>query len=227
MRTLRNVMSRRCASKRTVRDVLDVRASMVTVSSVSAPPGEYVPTADHRVVMYGVSWTDFESFLAMRGDAGPRVTYLEGTLELMSPSKDHEVIKVRLMHLIQAYLNHAGVPFQGAGEWLLKHAPADAGIEPDDCYIVGAQTKDRPDLALEVVSTSGGIQKLEVYRRLGVGEVWFWKNNELRYYVLVDDAYEERTTSALIPTFDRAFAYQMLELPLLSDVWRAIRARLG
>ena len=54
----------------------------------SVPPCEYVPTADQRIVMHGISWEAFESILNVRGDALPRVTYLEGTLELMSPSKD-------------------------------------------------------------------------------------------------------------------------------------------
>jgi hypothetical protein len=38
---------------------------------------------------------------------------------------------------------------------------AHRGGEPDDCYIVGAdQSKDRPDLVIEVIGTSGGIDKL-------------------------------------------------------------------
>jgi Uma2 family endonuclease len=200
---------------------------MVTVSVDSVPKGEYVPTADQRVVMYGLSWADFESFLAMRGESGPRVTYLEGTLELMSPSRDHEKITNRLRAIVQAYLDHLGVAYEDVGAWLLKHAPKEAGLEPDDCYLVGNLDKDRPDLALEVVWTSGGIQKLEVYRRLGIGEVWFWKNDELTFHVLVDGAYLERTTSAIIPAFDRSLAYEMLELPSLSDVRRVLRERLG
>lgn len=220
-------MSRGCAPKLVVQDVLDTRASMVTVSVDSVPRGEYVPTADHRVVMYGLSWTDFETFLAMRGDSGPRVTYLEGTLELMSPSRDHEVIKTRLAAIVEVYLDHLGIPYEGVGAWLLKHAPKEAGLEPDECYLVGNLERERPDLAIEVVWTSGGIQKLEVYRRLGIGEVWFWKDDKITFHVLVGDAFEERPTSVLLPAFDRELAYEMLELPSLSAVKRALRERLG
>ncbi len=200
---------------------------MVTVSVDSVPAGEYVPTADHRVTMYGLSWSDFQSFLDLRGETGPRVTYLEGTLELMSPSRDHEAIKMRLAAVVQAYLDTIGITYDGAGAWLLKNAPDEAGLEPDDCYIVGDIEKDRPDLALEVVWTSGGISKLEVYRRLGVAEVWIWKNDVLTFHVLVGDSYEERDTSTCIPSFDKRLAYEMLELPALSDVRRALRQRLG
>ncbi|MEG4506483.1 Uma2 family endonuclease [Microcoleus sp. F6_B4] len=33
-----------------------------------------------------------------------------------------------------------------------------------------------PDLAIEVVFTSGGIDKLQLYKRLGIPEVWFWED---------------------------------------------------
>jgi len=36
----------------------------------------------------------------------------------------------------------------------------------------------------EVVWTSGGIDKLEIYRRLGVGEVWRWKDSRIEIHVL-------------------------------------------
>lgn len=200
---------------------------MVSVSIGSIPRGEYVPTADQRVVMHNLSWTDFEAFLAMRGESLPRVTYLEGTLELMSPSHDHEKINIRLARTVEAYLDQRDIPYEGVGSWLLKSSPEEAGLEPDSCYLIRDLEGDRPHLALEVVWTSGGIQKLEVYRRLGVGEVWFWKNGKLTYFVLVGDAYEERTTSALIPDFDQEVVDQMLELPSLSAVKKALRDRFG
>jgi Uma2 family endonuclease len=46
------------------------------------------------------------------------------------------------------------------------------GLEPDECYSIGHARK-LPDFALEVVETSGGIDTLEAYRRLGFREVWF------------------------------------------------------
>ncbi len=58
------------------------------MSSLAAiPAGEYVPTADERIVMYNAPWSHFEIQLAMRGDASaPRMAYLDGALELLSPS---------------------------------------------------------------------------------------------------------------------------------------------
>jgi len=190
----------------------------------SVPRGEHVPTADHRIVMYGVSWDAFEAFLALRGDARPRVTYSRGALELMSPSSDHEIIKKRFAACIEAYFNQLGITYEGVGEWLIKRAP-DASLEPDECYMLHTK-KDRPDLAIEVVWTSGGIDKLKVYQTLCIPEVWFWIDDKVTVHVLTDAGYETRTKSALVPDFDFSLVGEMLALPNLSDVHRALRERL-
>lgn len=198
-----------------------------TLESVDA--GEFVPLADHRVWMSNVSWNDFESFIAVRGEdaAGPRVAYLEGTLELMSPSADHESIKKCFAIVVEAYLDHLGVRYRGVGSWLLKHAASKVGLEPDECYLIGDVTKPRPDLALEVAWTSGGMDKLELYRRLGVPEVWIWKRNTVSFFVLTDDGYAQQPTSSYIPTFDPALLAEMLALETHSDVKRELRKRFG
>ena len=193
----------------------------------SVPRGEYVPTADQRIVMYGRSWEHFESIIELRGldTRWPRVTYLEGALELMSPSIDHDERSRFLHEIVIAFLDRAGLEYRAGGAWLLKEAPKKAGLEPDESYIIGNLDKHRPDLAIEVVWTSGGIDKLEVYRRLGVGEVWFWKSDALHFHVLSGDTYEVREHSACVPGFDKQVAYDIMTLRSLSAVRRALRER--
>jgi hypothetical protein len=76
---------------------------------------------------------------------------------------------------------------------------ADAGFEADECYVLGAPRDGRPDLALEVVWTSGGLQKLDVYRAFGVPEVWIWQQGELRAFVLEAGEYRPAAQSRLLP----------------------------
>jgi len=59
-----------------------------------------------------------------------------------------------------------------------------------------------PDLAVEVVVTSGGINKLEAYKRLQIPEVWFWENGALRMYSLGADGYAEVDRSFVLPDLD-------------------------
>ncbi|MBI5543642.1 MAG: Uma2 family endonuclease, partial [Deltaproteobacteria bacterium] len=49
-------------------------------------------------------WKDFERFLAARGESsGIRVSYLDGAMEIMSPSSSHELIKKRIARLLEAW----------------------------------------------------------------------------------------------------------------------------
>lgn len=101
-----------------------------------------------------------------------------------------------------------------------------SALEPDDCYILHDSTKTRPDLAIEVVWTHGGMDKLDVYRALGVPEVWIWQDDFLHYFVLTGSTYVEQPRSALLPDFDARIVNEILELDMLSDVHRELRTRL-
>lgn len=199
------------------------------VSLDSIPAGEYVPTADQRVVMVGVPWAHFEAFLALRGDtAGPRMAYLDGQMEIMSPSKDHERFKSYIGCLLEAYALARDIDLSPYGSWTLREAPKTAGAEPDECYILGAeQHKETPDLVIEVIWTSGGIDKLEIYRRLGVGEVWLWREGVITMYVLRGERYEESARSRCFPDLDMRLLCSFLDRPTAMQAVRAFRAALG
>ncbi|MGH9381739.1 MAG: Uma2 family endonuclease [Thermoanaerobaculia bacterium] len=169
--------------------------------AASVQPGEIVGSADQRVVLHGVPWAHFEAILALRGDEpAPRMTYLKGELELMAPSRPHEGIKSLLGRMVELYALETGTPLSSFGSWTLKHPPAEIAIEPDECYILGnPRGKDRPDLAIEVIWTSGGLSKLEIYRGLRVPEVWQWREGAIRVFWLEGDDYGEVTGSRLFP----------------------------
>jgi Uma2 family endonuclease len=161
---------------------------------------------DQRIVLHDVSWKEFELLLAVRGDrAGVRMTYLEGELELMSPSQSHEGIKTAIARILEAWAMDQGLTLEGYGSWTLKNAPKERGLEPDECYILGSDPKERPDLAIEVIWTSGGIDKLEVYRGLGVEEVWLWRKGEIEVHVLRGERYHRVEGSLLLPELDLDF----------------------
>ncbi|HVS66366.1 MAG TPA: Uma2 family endonuclease [Thermoanaerobaculia bacterium] len=195
------------------------------VINATIPPGEHVPTADQRLVRYGVPWEHFEAELALRGDRPvPRMAYLDGALELMTPSQRHENLKSMIGRLIEVYALENGIELSPYGSWTLRNAPQEAGVEPDECYIVGLdQTKEIPDLAIEVVWTSGGIDKLEIYRRLGVGEVWFWRAGRIAVHVLLDETYLKAPSSELFPGLDLELLCSFLDHPTATKAMREFR----
>lgn len=192
------------------------------------PRGEIVATADQRVVLYGVPWSHYEAQLAFRGEkASPRIAYLDGAMEIMSPSKDHERIKSYVGRLLETFALVRGLDLSPYGSWTLKQAPKRAGVEPDECYLIGAdQRRDTPDVVIEVVWTSGGIDKLEAYRRLGVPEVWIWRRESIQIYVLRGETYEEADQSVGFPGLDLALLVSFLDHPTAMQAVRAYRAAL-
>ena len=158
---------------------------------------------DQRVYLHGVSWDDYETLLSIRGESsGVRITFLRGEVELMSPSIDHEGYKTCVARLLEVFAMVMGLDLNGFGSWTIKSQPDERGAEPDECYILGRQTKSRPDIAIEVIWTHGGIDKLEVYRGLGVPEVWNWKDGRIAVHRLEGGSYVERDRSAVLPDLD-------------------------
>jgi Uma2 family endonuclease len=182
---------------------------------------------EERQMISSVSWEQYEAVLADLGDSPVyHVTFLDGTLEIMSPSRRHEVRAENIGRLLEAYLEETRMRFWGLGSTTFRRAEKRGGTEPDKSYNLGTE-KEFPDLAMEVIVTSGGIDKLEVYRRIGVTEVWFFQDNGFAVYHLRGEAYERMSTSELLPALDLAmladYAMQPDPLEALMEYRRRVR----
>lgn len=197
------------------------------VALTNRPAGEYVPTADHRVVLAGVSWEHYEVELIMRGEKStPRIAYLEGAMELISPSREHERITSYLGRLIEVFAELHDIELSPYRSWTLKSG-RNAGGEPDECYIVGAdQSKPRPDLVIEVIWTSGGLDKLAIYQQLGIAEVWFWVDGKLEVHALGAGGYARAASSQWLPGLDLDLLCSFLDRRSVHVAKREFRAAL-
>ena len=158
-----------------------------------------------------------------------------GILDLF-PDKESTyelILAPRFARLLEAWAETAGVRLEGYGSWTLKDEERDCGAEPDECYCVNRLARsdeDRPDLAIEVVWTSGGINKLEVYRRLGVREVWFYERGSLRFFTLRGDrgreSYVEIPLSEILPQLPRELLLECMREPDQTAAVLALRATL-
>lgn len=174
------------------------------MSSFALSPSP-LPTAEQRLLLSGVSWRQYELFLATLGNDFPnlRLSYLEGVLEIMATSPEHEELKKMIGMLLEAYFQEARIRFHAIGSATFRKEMAQRGLEPDECYCLDRK-KEFPDLALEVVVTSGMVDKLEIYKGLGVQEVWQWKEGEFSLYHLRSTGYEAIAKSELLPNLDIA-----------------------
>jgi len=187
------------------------------------------PVEDKIVVLHGLSWSDYQRQLELRGERSlPRFAYLEGDLEIMTTSPPHESLKSRIGCLVEAWCLEKDIEFSTYGSWTLEKKEAERGVEPDECYVFGIDTDPaRPHLATEVVWTSGGIRKLDIYRKLGVQEVWFWRKGRLTVHSLNGDQYLEAATSAALPGIDLVQLCSYLDRPTTSQAIREYRAALN
>ncbi|WP_013324883.1 Uma2 family endonuclease [Gloeothece verrucosa] len=182
---------------------------------------------EERFITDGVTWEEYENLLEKLGDSlAYRVTYLDGTLEIMSPSRRHEFDKKNISRLLEIYLEEKRIPFWGLGSTTFRQEQKRGGTEPDECYCIGTE-KEFPDLAIEVVVSSGGINKLAVYQRLGVKEVWFWRNNKIDVYHLREENYEQIAKSELFPELDLNLLVYYAAQPSPLEAILAFRAALG
>jgi Uma2 family endonuclease len=197
------------------------------MESFSPPTEEETFNVDHRVCLHGVSWDQYQQLLEMRGDhSAPRFTYVEGDLEIMSPSGAHEHIKGKWSRLIEAWADETGVELESYGSWTLKRRKEERGVEPDECYVLGRANAKVPDLALEVNWTPGGFEKLEIYRRLGVREVQTWERGRISVHVLRRGHYVRVRRSEVLPGLDLRLVAQHLEVSTQTEAVRLFRAAL-
>ncbi len=100
------------------------------------------------------------------------------------------------------------------------------GAEPDECYIVGNSTeKAVPDLAIEVEwSFATGLSKPEIYRRLGVRELWTLKSDgRLVVRILEKGEWVEHARSKLVPKLDLTWLRSFLDIDPQSKAVRMLR----
>lgn len=197
-------------------------------AAVSLSSHDDTPREDHTVQLRGVSWEDYERLLEVRGDhSAPRFTYLRGTLEIMTPSKDHEGIKSLIAGLLEAWCIDRGIEIMPYGSWTLKDRKEERGAEPDECYVFGTEPAERPHLAIEVEWTSGGLDKLEVYKKLGVGEIWYWRKGAISVFVREKDDYQEVARSRLVPELNIELLASFLDRRSLTRAVRDFRAAIA
>ena len=161
----------------------------------------YLQKQDQTFSLAGMSWRDYEKFNCEEY-LGYRISYFKGVITLVSPSKNHERIAQTIGILVCAYCRKFNLPYFPMGSTRLENKPL-AGKEPDVSFAFNLD-KDIPDLAIEVIFSSGSLDELNKYQTIGVKEVWFWRNNKVTFYQLQTQGYIETDRSIFLPSLTSA-----------------------
>jgi Uma2 family endonuclease len=161
-------------------------------------------TKDHDTsfTISNISWFQYETLLNQLNDSSAfRIKYLDGVLTIMAPSRNHEMIKKRMANLLEIYCVEKDINYYPTGSTTFRKEEKRGGLEPDESYCFET-LKDYPDLAIEVIFTSGSLASLKIYQKLGVKEVWFWENDQLYIYYLAEENQQE---------FSQTFGYKLVK----------------
>lgn len=157
---------------------------------------------EQRVILHGISYKDYVLLGDVLGHRpGLHLTYANGTLEIMTTSPLHEHLKTLIARLLELHALLTGIRILGFGSATYRREEKEKGLEPDECYCIDTK-KDFPDLAIEVVVTSGGVDELVVYEGLGVREVWIFEDGAFRLFELGAGGYEPRERSRFFRDLD-------------------------
>ena len=181
---------------------------------------ERIARQDQTLSLAGMTWADYEQ-LTQEEYSGYRVSYFRGVITIVSPSQNHETIAEVINYLVVAYCRKYRLLYFPMRSTTLKNE-ALVGKEPDVSFAFGTR-KSTPDLAIEVVYSSGGLTDLEKYQYLGVKEVWFWQNNQMSFYQLVNSSYLQIQNSNYLPKLTPIFLVEFVnrgltESPLTIEV---------
>ena len=149
------------------------------MSQVSTPP------RPQHLTLYGVSWREYTRMLrAFAERPGYHLTYDRGTLEIMSPLFAHEFGADLLGRFVVVLTEELGLPIQAARSTTFRRRRMRRGLEADHSWWIAhaAQIRGKeridlrvdppPDLAIEIDLTHRSINRMSIYARLRVPEVW-------------------------------------------------------
>ena len=144
--------------------------SATAVRDASPPTCAEVPGQPKpRVLLHGVSWETYEGLLRVLGDEHPalRLTYREGTLEIMTTSRRHERIKKFIARLLEAWAEERNIRFD--------YRYADGFLDR-----LPALAEELVRLNPDVIGLDVGITLLSA-ENLRTGNVWRWfmRNSEI------------------------------------------------
>lgn len=173
-----------------------------------------IQNKDKTITLADMTWEDYES-LTEDNNSSYRLAYHEKIITIMSPSRNHERIAQTIIILINAYCRFFKLKYFALGSTDIKNPPL-TGKQPDASYCFNTE-KTIPDLAIEVIYSSGGISDLDKYKSLNVEEVWLWQNNSLKIYRLLDSNWNQTNTSKNLDKLNSSLLNKYIKQGLTKD----------
>ena len=167
---------------------------------------------DQTVILRGIHWDTYERLLAdQQQSSGTRLNFDCGTLEIVSPSSEHEQLKETITLLFQLMASELEIDVVAAGSTTFRRKDLRKGFEPDaSFYIRNAQAVRKrpqsdlrrdppPDVVVEIQITNPAIDKLSIFAAAAVPEVWLYRDDQVEILALESKTYQKKMESSFLP----------------------------
>ncbi|MFP4132990.1 MAG: Uma2 family endonuclease [Halothece sp.] len=182
----------------------------------------FSPT-ETNLILQGIRWETYQALLQdLSKTSRKRLTYDREILEIMTPLPEHEINKRFLGRIVETATEVLGLEIYSWGSVTLMRKDLQRGIEPDECYYISREATMRgkltldlnhdppPDLAIEVDITSSSLNRLDIYAKLGITEVWRFDGQNLLIYILQNEVYQQQEKSKVLSVLSRSEILQFL-----------------
>jgi len=166
------------------------------------------------VLLQGVTWQQYVALRDAEQNSHVRMTFDHGSLDLMSPTRLHERVRILISNCILVWVEEKRIPIQSCSSTTFRREDVQCGLEPDNCYYIEHESAVRerdeidlaidppPDLAIEVDVSYSSPNRMKTYAGLGIPAIWRWHSDELRLYSLdASRRYVEISASVALPGF--------------------------
>lgn len=184
--------------------------------STTVSPGE------QRVVLRDVDWETYLSLAEKTDRPGKLITYDCGVLEIMSPSRNHEIFKSMIGRMVERYAEIRSIDATSTASTTFKSPASRRAFEADESFYIEHESVVRgrseidlqidppPDLVIEIEQTRSAINKLALFAEFGIAEVWRFDGTNLWIGCLANGQYITSLSSTVLPSFPVEHAVEIL-----------------
>ena len=178
---------------------------------------------ENTTLLMGIRWETYQALLLdLAENPSKKLTYDQGTLEIITPLPEYEINKGFLGRLVQTTTELLGLEISILGSTTLSRKDLQKGVEPDECYYITNEELVRgkikfdfnhdppPDLAINIDITSSSLDRLTIYAALGIQEIWRFDGENLFIYCLQYGNYQEQEKSNVLPILSRSVILNFL-----------------
>ncbi len=202
---------------------------------MSITPSLFVEPAEMRIVLENVEWATFVELADQRRGSVPRMIYDKGVLEMMSPKRQHENLGRLIGRMVEAYSEAQDIEIISVKSITVKRPDLKKAFEADESYYVdhAKQLLEKealdfeidppPDLVIEVAITTSAIEKMQLFARMQIPEVWRHDGQSLQMFRLVEGSYVSIESSNQLPGLQATLMNRILASRLTTGETKLIK----